>query len=58
MTDIGVDTCIRQMDNRNTLSIPSKWMHKSGEELEHGIRTTQTDTYSFAATIYSVRCLS
>jgi hypothetical protein len=58
MIDICVDTCIRQMDNRNALSIPSKWMYKSGEELEHGIRTTQTDTYSFAATIYSVRSLS
>ena len=29
-------------------------MYKPSEELEYGIRTTQTDVYSFATTIYSV----
>jgi hypothetical protein len=51
LTDLGVDTLIRQMSPH---SIPSNWMYKSGEELEHGIRTLPTDVYSFACTIYSV----
>ena len=29
-------------------------MYKPREEIEHGTRTTQTDVYSFASTIYSV----
>lgn len=51
MTDMGVDTLIRQMSPH---AIPSNWMYKSGEELENGIRTLPTDVYSFACTIFSV----
>jgi Protein tyrosine and serine/threonine kinase len=56
VTDIAVDTLVRQ--GNNDLSVPSKWMYKSPEELERGDRTTQTDVYSFGATIYSVWNLS
>jgi serine/threonine protein kinase len=51
MTDVGVDTLIRQMIPH---AIPPNWMYKSREELEHGIRTLPTDVYSFACTIFSV----
>ncbi|KIM85828.1 hypothetical protein PILCRDRAFT_817044 [Piloderma croceum F 1598] len=54
VTDISVDTLVRQGSNRDTLYIPSNWMYKSPEELELGYRTMETDVYSFAVTIYSV----
>jgi serine/threonine protein kinase len=54
VTDISVDTLVRQGSNRDTQYIPSNWMYKSPEELELGYRTMQTDIYSFAITIYSV----
>jgi len=57
MTDIGVDTHIRQTNKRYRHSVPTNWMYKPCEELEHGHRTTQTDTYSFSTTIYSMYTL-
>ena len=54
VTDIAVDTLVRQRSNSNSISVPSNWMYKAPEELEWGDRTTQTDVYSFGATIYSV----
>ncbi|KIM81282.1 hypothetical protein PILCRDRAFT_8950 [Piloderma croceum F 1598] len=57
VTDIAVDTFVRQTSHRNNLCVPSNWMYKSSEELEWGYRTTQTDVYSFAVTIYSVYTL-
>jgi len=58
VTDIAVDTLVRQMSNRNNICVPSNWMYKSPEELKWGYRTMQTDVYSFAVTMYSVRNLS
>ena len=55
VTDIAVNTLVRQMSSGDSQSIPSNWMYKPSEELEYGIRTTQTDVYSFATTIYSVK---
>ncbi|KIM81277.1 hypothetical protein PILCRDRAFT_821747 [Piloderma croceum F 1598] len=57
VTDIAVDTIVRQMSHGNNLCVPSKWMYKSPEELEWGYCTTQTDVYSLAVTIYSVYTL-
>ncbi|KIM81275.1 hypothetical protein PILCRDRAFT_8942 [Piloderma croceum F 1598] len=57
VTDIAVDTLVRQTIHGNNLCVPSKWMYKSPEELEWGYRTTQTDIYSFAVTVYSVYTL-
>jgi hypothetical protein len=54
VTDIAVDTLVRQGSNRDTLYVPSNWTYKSPEELELGYRTMQTDVYSFAVTIYFV----
>jgi hypothetical protein len=54
VTDIAVNTQVRQTISGDIQSVPSNWMYKSGEELEYSIRTTQTDVYSFATTIYSV----
>jgi hypothetical protein len=54
VTDTAVDTLVRQGTNSNSLSVPSNWMYKAPEELEWGDRTTQTDVYSFGATMYSV----
>jgi Protein tyrosine and serine/threonine kinase len=54
VTDIAVDTLVRQANYRNNLGVPSNWMYKSPEELEWGYRTAETDVYSFAVTIYSV----
>ena len=54
VTDIAVNTVVRQTSNNPSPSIPSNWMYKPREELEWGTRTAQTDVYSFAATIYSV----
>ena len=54
VTDIAVNTVVRQTSNIPSPSIPSNWMYKPREELEWGTRTAQTDVYSFAATIYSV----
>ncbi|KIM73893.1 hypothetical protein PILCRDRAFT_828710 [Piloderma croceum F 1598] len=54
VTDIAVDTLVRQTSQRNNLCVPSNWMYKSPEELEWGYRTTLTDVYSLAVTIYSV----
>jgi hypothetical protein len=54
VTDIGVDTLVRQVTDRHTHPVPSNWMYKPGEELRYGIRTSQTDIYSFATAIYSV----
>jgi serine/threonine protein kinase len=54
VTDIAVNTQVRQTISGDSQSVPSKWMYKPSEELEYGIRTTQTDVYSFATTIYSV----
>lgn len=54
MTDIGVDTQVRLTNNKYIYSVPSNWMYKSSEELEMNIRTTKTDVYSLAVTIYSV----
>jgi hypothetical protein len=53
VTDIGVDTLVRQGSN-NSSCIPSNWMYKAPEELEWDYRTKQTDVYSFAVTVYSV----
>jgi hypothetical protein len=58
VTDIAVNTLVRQATNKHSLSVPSNWMYKSREELEWVTCTTQTDVYSFATTIYSVRSLS
>ena len=58
VTDIAVNTLVRQATNKHSLSVPSNWMYKSREELEWATCTTQTDVYSFATTIYSVRSLS
>lgn len=55
ITDIGVDTFVRGMFGSG--SVPVKWRYKPSEELEHGIRDTQTDVYSFASTLYSVNIL-
>ncbi|KIM72630.1 hypothetical protein PILCRDRAFT_829641 [Piloderma croceum F 1598] len=57
VTDIAVDAFIRQTSHRNNLCVPSNWIYKSPEELEWGYRTTQTDVYSFAVTIYSMYTL-
>jgi len=57
VTDIAVNTLVRQATNKHSLSIPSNWMYKSREELEWATCTTQTDVYSFATTIYSVYTL-
>ncbi|KIM86951.1 hypothetical protein PILCRDRAFT_4198 [Piloderma croceum F 1598] len=54
VTDIAVDTLVCQANHRNSLCVPSNWMYKPPEELEWGYRTTQTDVYSFAVTIYFV----
>jgi serine/threonine protein kinase len=56
LTDIGVNNLVLQTNNSHRYSIPSKWMYKPSEELVSATCTTQTDTYSFATTIYSV-CL-
>ena len=53
VTDIGVDTLVRQGSN-NSSGIPSNWMYKAPKELELGYHTKQTDVYSFAVTVYSV----
>ena len=55
VTDIAVNTQVRQTSSGNSQSIPSNWMYKPSEELEHGTRTMQADVCSFATTIYSVR---
>ena len=56
LTDIGVNTLVRKATSR--YSVPSNWMQKPGEELKYGVRTVQTDVYSFGSAIYSVRaCL-
>lgn len=57
LTDVGVDTHVREASNRYKHSVPANWMYKPGEEVELGIRTTQTDVYSFAVTSYSVGIL-
>ncbi|KIM85831.1 hypothetical protein PILCRDRAFT_817062 [Piloderma croceum F 1598] len=57
VTDIAVDTLVRQMSNRNNIYVPSNWMYKSPEELQGGCRTMQTDVYSFAVTMYSAYTL-
>jgi len=57
VTDIGVDTQVRLTNDRYIHSVPSKWIYKSSEELEMNTRTTKTDVYSLAVTIYSVRVL-
>jgi hypothetical protein len=54
VTDIAVNTQVRQTSKGDRQSVPSNWMYKPSEELEYGARTTQTDVYSFATTIYSV----
>jgi hypothetical protein len=51
VTDIGVDTLVRQGSN-NSSCIPSNWMCKAPEELEWGYRTKQTNVYSFVVTMY------
>ncbi|KIM71575.1 hypothetical protein PILCRDRAFT_830261 [Piloderma croceum F 1598] len=57
VTDTAVDMLVRQGGNSNSLSVPSKWMYKAPEELGWGHRTTQTDVYSFGATMYSAYSL-
>jgi len=57
IVDIGVDTHVRQTSDRYSHSVPKNWMYKACEELKFGIRTMQTDVYSFATTIYSIYTL-
>jgi hypothetical protein len=54
VTDIAVNTSMRQTTSRDSLSVPSNWMYKPREELQSGDHTTQTDVYSLATTIYAV----
>ncbi|KZP14934.1 kinase-like protein [Athelia psychrophila] len=52
ITDIGVDSFWQARAGDGRFRVPSKWMYKASEELEFGIRSTQTDVHSFASTIY------
>ena len=54
ITDVGVDALVHRTGNRSSNSVPKNWMYKAREELELGARTMQTDTYSFATTVYCV----
>ncbi|KZP14664.1 kinase-like protein [Athelia psychrophila] len=52
--DIGVDSLRRDMAIDGRCRVPSKWMYKASEELELGVRSTETDVHSFASTIYLI----
>ncbi|KZP14653.1 kinase-like protein [Athelia psychrophila] len=52
--DVGVDSFRREMVVDGRCRVPSKWMYKASEELELGIRSTETDVHSFASTIYLI----
>jgi serine/threonine protein kinase len=57
LSDVGLNTCLRNSMHDCSIPVPSSWMYKAPEELkaESDFKPTQaTDVYAFASTVYSV----
>lgn len=60
LSDIGLNTCLRNAKYNCDVPVPSSWMFKAPEELKaegspSSFRPTEAmDVYAFAGTVYSV----
>jgi serine/threonine protein kinase len=54
VTDIGLNTLVMQHMYSDVTPVTATWMYAAPEKLELGIRTTETDIYALASTIYTV----